>query len=204
VELCQKKTELWSLQKLYLLPPVSIEATWVCIPIGNSEVLLAAIYKSPRNTWNGTVITEFFSRGHKSILEGDLNDKYLFWNGVVSNTSGSKLLNLLHINEFEISAPHYPTHYSPTGNGGVLEIVVHKNVRLSEIVVSDIQESDHLPIIFHLLDHIRTRNLSNPVEKFTDWKRFQRLASEINSPRIRINSEEDANKGARDFTASIA
>jgi hypothetical protein len=30
------------------LPPlVSVEATGVCIPIGNSEVLLKAVYKSP-------------------------------------------------------------------------------------------------------------------------------------------------------------
>jgi hypothetical protein len=45
-------------------------------------------------------------------------------------------------------------HHSPTGNGDVLDIV-NKNARLSEIIVSDILDSDHLPIIFHLLDHIR-------------------------------------------------
>jgi hypothetical protein len=56
-----------------------------------------------------------------------------------------------------------PTHYS--GNGDVLDIVVHKNVRLSQVIVSDMLDSDHLPIIFHLLDHIRSRNLSDPVDK---------------------------------------
>jgi hypothetical protein len=56
-----------------------------------------------------------------------------------------------------------------SGNGDVLDIVVHKNVRLSEVSVSDILDSDHLPVIFHLLDHIRTRNLSDPVDNFTDW-----------------------------------
>jgi exonuclease III len=36
------------------LPPlVSVEATGVCIPIGNSEVLLAAVYKSPGRAWSG-------------------------------------------------------------------------------------------------------------------------------------------------------
>jgi hypothetical protein len=35
------------------LPPlVSVEATGVCIPIGNSEVLLAAVYKSPGRAWH--------------------------------------------------------------------------------------------------------------------------------------------------------
>jgi hypothetical protein len=60
-----------------------------------------------------------------------------------------------------------------------------------------------VPIVFHLLDHIRTVNLSDPVEKFTDWKRFQSLASELISPRIQINSEEEADKAACNFTASI-
>jgi hypothetical protein len=47
-------------------------------------------------------------------------------------------------------------------------------------------------------------NHSEPVEKFTDQKRFKCLASELLSPKIEINSEEEANKADRDFTASIA
>jgi hypothetical protein len=43
-----------------------------------------------------------------------------------------------------------------------------------------------------------------PVEKFTDWEQFQNLASELILPRIQINSGEDANKGAHNFTATIA
>jgi hypothetical protein len=38
---------------------------------------------------------------------------------------------------------------------------------------------DHLPIIFHILDLVKIRNLSEPIEKFTDWNRFQRLAFEL-------------------------
>jgi hypothetical protein len=37
---------------------VSIEATGVCIPIGNSEVLFAEICKSPGHAWNDTEFTE--------------------------------------------------------------------------------------------------------------------------------------------------
>jgi hypothetical protein len=55
----------------------------------------------------------------------------------------------------------------------VLDIVVHENVRLSEPIVSDTVHSDNLLIVFHLQDHVITRNLSNPVDKFTDWKWFQ-------------------------------
>jgi hypothetical protein len=70
----------------------------------------------------------------------------------------------------------------------MLDIVVHKNVPLSEVTVSDILDSDHLPIVFHLLDHARTRNLSDLVDKFTVWAWFQSLASKLISPRIQINS----------------
>jgi hypothetical protein len=185
------------------LPPlVSVEATGVCIPISNSELLLTALYKSPGRASSDADIIELLSFRRKSILAGDLNAKHTFWNSIFFNPSGVKLLNLLHINDFEISAQQCPTHYSPMGNGDVLDIV-HKNVRLSEFIVSDILYSDHIPIIFYLLDHIRSRNLLDPVDEFTDWERFHRLASELISPEIEINSEEEADKVARDFTASI-
>jgi hypothetical protein len=86
-----------------------VEATGVCIPIGNREVLLAAVY-----------------------------DKHQFWNSAVSNASGEKLLKLFDESQFEISAPQCPTHYSRAGIFDVLDIVVHQNIRVSEVIVSDI------------------------------------------------------------------
>jgi hypothetical protein len=75
------------------LPPlISIEATGVCKLTGNSEVLLAEVYKSPGHAWNDAVITELISFIHKSLLAEDLNAKYKFWNSIVSNPSGMKLL----------------------------------------------------------------------------------------------------------------
>jgi hypothetical protein len=62
-----------------LRPLVSIEATGICIPIGNGEVLLAAVYKTPGHAWNDTDITELLSFRHKALLAGDLNAKHPFW-----------------------------------------------------------------------------------------------------------------------------
>jgi hypothetical protein len=166
--------------------------------------LLAAVYKSPGRAWSDTDITELLSFRYKSILPGDLNAKHPFWNSAVSNPSGEVLLRVFDANQFEISVPQCPTHYSPAGNGDVLDIVVHQNIRVSDVIVSDILDSDHLPIVFHILDHVKFRNLSEPTEKFTDWDRFQNLASELISPKIQINSGVEADKAARDFTASIA
>jgi hypothetical protein len=61
------------------LPPlVSVEATGVCIPFGNSELLLIAVCKSPGQAWNYTYITELLSFRHTSLLAGDLKAKHPF------------------------------------------------------------------------------------------------------------------------------
>jgi hypothetical protein len=107
-----------------------------------------------------------------------------FCKSAVSNSSGDTLLNLFDVNLFEISASQCPTLYSPNGNGDVLDIVVHQNIRVSDVIVSDILDSDNLSIIIHILDHVKIRNLSDPIKNFTDWEGFQSLTSELISPKI--------------------
>jgi hypothetical protein len=86
----------------------------------------------------------------------------------------------------------------------VLDIGVHQNIRLLHVIVSDILDSDHLPVVFHILEHVTTNKLWEPYEKFTDWERFQNIASNLISPRIEINSGVEADKAALELTASIA
>jgi hypothetical protein len=74
--------------------------TGICIPIGNSEILLASLYKSPGRALSDADITELLSFRRKSILAGDLNAKHPFWNSAVSNPSGEKLLALFDFSEF--------------------------------------------------------------------------------------------------------
>jgi hypothetical protein len=125
------------------LPPlISVEETGVCIPIGYSQVLPAAVYKSPGRAWTDADITELLNFRRKSILAGDLNAKHPFWNSVVSNPSSRELLRLFDASQFEISAPQCPTHYSHEGNGDVLDIVVQQNIRVSDVIVCDILDSD--------------------------------------------------------------
>jgi hypothetical protein len=52
--------------------------TGVCIPIGNREVLFAAVYKSLGSAWSDADITELLSCGPKSIVAGDLNAENAF------------------------------------------------------------------------------------------------------------------------------
>jgi hypothetical protein len=48
----------------------------------------------------------------------------------------------IDLDDFEISAPQWPKHHSFAGTGDVLDIVVHKNARLSNVIVSDILDSE--------------------------------------------------------------
>jgi hypothetical protein len=120
-------------------------------------MFLAAVYKYPQRLWRNTDITELLGFRYKSILACDLNAKHPVWNSKVSTPSRFKLLKLFVITDFEILAPQGPTHCTPDGRGDVLDIVVHQNVRLSEVTVTGIQDSDHVPIMFSILDPVRTR-----------------------------------------------
>jgi hypothetical protein len=92
---------------------------------------------------------------------------------------------------FKISAPQCSTRYTPDGRGDVLDIVVHENVQLAEIIVTDILDLNRLPTIFSILDPVRTGESSDPVEKPRDWELFQSIASELISPDIKIDSSND-------------
>jgi hypothetical protein len=118
-------------------------------------MLLASVHKSPLRAWREADITELLNLRTKSILAGDLNAKHPVWNSKVSNPSGLKLLGLFINCNFEISAPQHPTHFVPDGRGDVLDIVVHKDVRLSEVRVLDIVDSNLLRIMFCILIILR-------------------------------------------------
>jgi hypothetical protein len=47
------------------------------------------------------------------------------------------------------------------GNGDLLDIVVIKNNMLSDVIVSDILDSDHIQIIFHILDRLSTSKITS-------------------------------------------
>jgi len=59
----------------------------------------------------------------------------------------------------------------------MLDIMVHRNIRLSDVIVSDTLDSDHLPIFFYILDYVSAGDTSAPVEIHADWERFRCLAS---------------------------
>jgi hypothetical protein len=81
---------------------------------------------------------------NKTVLAGDLNSKYPVWNSQISIKSVTNLLNLQDNTDFQISAPRYPTQYTPSENGGILVKMMHRNVRMSDVNVLEIVDSYHL------------------------------------------------------------
>jgi len=81
---------------------------------------------------------ELLSLKDNSVLAGHLNAKYPVWTSQILNRSGTRLLNLQDNTDFQILAPQYPTQYSPSGNGDELDIVLHRNVHISEVNVMEI------------------------------------------------------------------
>jgi hypothetical protein len=98
-------------------------------------MLLASLYKSPLRAWRDADIRELVNLRTNSIFAGDLKAKHPVWNSKVSNPSGLKLLDLFVNCNFEISGPQHPTHFVLNERGDVLDIVVHTDVRLSEVRV---------------------------------------------------------------------
>jgi hypothetical protein len=70
--------------------------------------------------------------------------------------------------------------YFSMANGDVLNIVVHQNIRLLYVIVPDILDSDHLLIIFHILDHLITKESNK-----TTWKTYR--LEKVPEPSLKIN-----------------
>jgi hypothetical protein len=88
-------------------------------------------------------------------------------------------------------------------NGDVLDIVVHQTIRVSDVIASDILDSDYLPVVFHIRI-ISKLGIFQNLLKNPDWERFQSLTSCLTSPRIKINMGVEADKAEHDFTAPFA
>jgi hypothetical protein len=171
-----------------LSPVLPLEVTRVCIPIGHIETVLSAVYKYPQSVCINPDITELLRFRNKSILADDLNADHPAWKSTISYSSDLKHMELFITYNFKISAPQCSTHYTTDGSLRV----VHHNFRLSEIIF--ILDSDHLQILFSILDPVRTRKALDQFEKLTDWQLFQNLASEFIYPNIQIHSSNKAEK----------
>jgi hypothetical protein len=105
-----------------LLLLVSVQ---VCIPMDSSDMLLAAVCKSPGRARSDAYVIELLSFRHQSVLTStSILEERSF------KSFERKLLDLFDVNEFEISELQCPIHYSPAGNSNLPDTVVDQNIRL--------------------------------------------------------------------------
>jgi hypothetical protein len=95
-----------------------------------------------------------------------------------------------------------PTQYTPQEIRYILQTLVHRNVCLSDVTVSDVLESNHLPVFLHILDNFITTDSSASVETRTDTKRFRFLASALNPVLIKTDNVEEDENAAVTFSLS--
>jgi hypothetical protein len=181
-----------------------MEVTGISVPIGSSEVLFAAVYKPPSKPWCDKDTIQLVCLRNKSVLAGDLKVKNPAWSSHTSNPSGEEILTLLINTDVQISASSSSTHYTPRENGDILDTVIHYNVRLSGVTVSDVLDSDHLPIFLNILDQVCARDNSARVERHTDWDLFRSLTSDLIHPRLQADTVEEVRRAASAFAASVA
>jgi hypothetical protein len=93
---------------------VSLAAIGVCVPNGNSEPILPAVYKSPGHAWSDEdVIKLLLNFRLESLLAGELSAKNPVSNSRVSNSSGERELELFDGKDFQISVQHFFDYLFP-------------------------------------------------------------------------------------------
>jgi hypothetical protein len=83
----------------------------------------------------------FFPVTYPSTMENSFSGEKTLFETVKFQTFQARNLELSDHTDFQISAPECPTHYTFQGNHDVLDIVVERNVQLSDVIVSDILDS---------------------------------------------------------------
>jgi hypothetical protein len=62
--------------------------------------------------------------------------------------------------------------------------------------VSGVLDSDHLPDLLHILVHVSVRDALAPADIYTGWERFRSLTCDLTSPRIQIDTVDEAERAA--------
>lgn len=81
----------------------SLTNTVVHVNLGNSELRLVAVYKSPNTPFLTSDFDALFNSTTDTIIVGELNSKHCTWNNQITNSSEHILHN--YLNRIEASVP---------------------------------------------------------------------------------------------------
>lgn len=152
------------------------EVLTIVVKIQQASINIMNVY-FPRNTASiGADFQSIFSV-NSSFACGDWNAKHPLWSQE-RNAAGTKLADLLPMNNSAVFAPDEPTHWAPSGNSSTIDFAV-SNVPYP-IVVSTIPnlQSDHIGVWFEvsvcpLKYQRRVRDYKN-----ANWPMYERMLSQ--------------------------
>lgn len=128
----------------------SITNTAIQLKLGQYEIRLVSVYKSPGTPLQTKDIENLLDTQQNVIIAGDLNAKHRTWNSRINNQAGISLTKYLNSRiDITVAASTTPTRY-PTDirhYPDVLDIAIMKTGKLSYVLENLTQElsSDHTP-----------------------------------------------------------
>lgn len=155
----------------------NVNSTIQHIGIKFNNINLFAIYNTPRNIMTHNDLEKFFQINRKTIVAGDFNSRHTFWNNHNNNTNGNRLKSFIDNNNINLLIPDNHTHYPPNGTTPTtIDLILHKNINnISNAIVLNELNSDHLPVIYHLDNELTNNTCYSFISyKYTKWDKFRR------------------------------
>jgi hypothetical protein len=178
---------------------------------GHQPITIVSAYIPPSNAEDPISLTNdfttLFGLSNSVIIAGDLNAKHPAWNSNTTSTRGRIVFNLGCSLNFDPIAPLEPTHYphDPSHRPDVLDIALLKDVNLKLHTIETLHElnSDHRPVLLHLVPRSGPSDPSRPppTHLITDWKKVSDKLKSTSSPHL--DSIPDHIESLADTTAAI-
>lgn len=166
-----------------------------CLAIRTSTITIVNTYKSPTETFNNQDLDKIFAND-RVVAAGDYNAHNTIWNSNYTNDTGRKLWEYTEENGIDL---HTPTEYTRipfnvAHNPSTIDIILSKNIPITNIQVLHELSSDHNPVTFEISSPIST----NPIVPRTmkdyakaDWISFRHEINRKLQINRSLNSKED-------------
>lgn len=185
----------------------SINNTTIHINIGNSELRLSAVYKSPKTKIQTIDIDELLNTQANTIIAGDLNAKHHSWNSRIINKAGRLSDYLDTRNDTTVAAPTSSTHYpsNPNHRPDVLDIAIMKTGQIQYQLENMPTEltSDHSPLILDLFHNSSRMSPPKPTHTI-NWSEFKLRLEDVKLKIPPVKTKQQINDTIRSITLILS
>lgn len=188
-----------------IIIPTTISSTTVEISMGNYQIQISAVYKSPNQPLKTDDLNALTNGNHWFIVAGDLNAKHPLWHSRCSNAAGIILYNHAVNDDYTVTAPDTQTLFPgvTSHRPDVLDIALIRLPQLS-CDVTNLNElsSDHNPVLLTLSNSPIT---STPPQNLrcVNWSKYLRKIGSLSPSNQPIRTPVDIDAALDHFSASI-